>query len=136
MHIKLTLATWKFSGRRVSTISCSGRGCWLTDDRKPSNTRWNVNFFISTLQLYKYPFNYNQTMTITVPRHHITVHNNKIHSLNQSCRESSAAGRKYCSGECWECTGIWKKSTATVTKQQFFYTTFFMIAISFNYVRK
>jgi len=46
--IKLTLATWKYSGRSVSTISWSGLIWGATEDRIPSKTPLNVNFFMSS----------------------------------------------------------------------------------------
>lgn len=54
----LTLATWKFSGRSVSTISWSGLACWFaTDERNPSRTPLKVNFFISPAYIHSSPFN-------------------------------------------------------------------------------
>lgn len=50
----LTLCSWKWSGRNVSGISCSGLTiCGWTCCRKPSSTPLNVNFLI-VLSLYDY----------------------------------------------------------------------------------
>lgn len=44
----LTFFIWKWSGRRVSWISCSvPRGAACTELRNPSSTPLNVNFFIA-----------------------------------------------------------------------------------------